>query len=338
MPEVVGEYIDRLCTVEMRMAGLPRGTIHRFYEAARAHYGRPLTLLAAERLQAACREGGTVLIGTGVGAPPWLGQGETDGPLGAVSLALALAGAYGVVPIFVSEEPYIAHIVAPAHAAGLAVMDYEWARQRTYAAAVEVQSLDPEQGPRQAEELLERYQPRAIITVEKTGPNHHDVFHSVLGRGRPSRPTYFDLVVEKARAQGVLSVGVGDGGNEIGYGVIRDAVRELTPYGATCQCPCGGGIATVVETDVLVVAAVSNWGAYGVAACLAFLERNPALLHDEETERRMLEACTAAGGGDGALGRPLLMVDGIPLNAQQGIINLLHALVDNALFTLDRQF
>ena len=35
MPEIIGENVDRLCTVEMRPQGMPRGKIHRLYEAAR---------------------------------------------------------------------------------------------------------------------------------------------------------------------------------------------------------------------------------------------------------------------------------------------------------------
>ncbi len=39
----------------------------------------------------------------------------------------------------------------------------------------------------------------------------------------------------------------------------------------------GTGMATVVETDVLVVAAASNWGTYGTCAALAYLAGNPDL-------------------------------------------------------------
>jgi len=35
MPEIIGEYVDRLCSVEMRPKGMPRGTMHLLYEAAR---------------------------------------------------------------------------------------------------------------------------------------------------------------------------------------------------------------------------------------------------------------------------------------------------------------
>ena len=51
--------------------------------------------------------------------------------------------------------------------------------------------------------------------------------------------------------------------------VIKDAVRRYVPFGERCQCPCGGGIAPEQPVDALVVASVSNWGAYGIAAAVS---------------------------------------------------------------------
>ena len=50
----------------------------------------------------------------------------------------------------------------------------------------------------------------------------------------------------------------------------------------------GGGVATVCATDIFVAASISNWGMYGVAAMLAFLVEDVNIMHDEETERRMI--------------------------------------------------
>lgn len=68
---------------------------------------------------------------------------------------------------------------------------------------------------------------------------------------------------EAARQRGVLTIGVGDPGNEIGMGAIADTVKRLLPYGAECQCSCAGGVADATEVDVVVPGTCSNWGAYG---------------------------------------------------------------------------
>ena len=99
MPEIIGENIDRLCTVEMRPQGMPRGKIHRLYEAARRKQnGRPLTLLAAEKLRAALKPGDYVILATGAGVPPWMPAGETDGPVGIAALGRALVMGLGARP------------------------------------------------------------------------------------------------------------------------------------------------------------------------------------------------------------------------------------------------
>ena len=62
----------------------------------------------------------------------------------------------------------------------------------------------------------------------------------------------------------------------------------------------------------LVVAGVSNWGAYGVVAELARLAGRP-LLHTAEEEQAMVRACVDAGAVDGLTRRAEPTVDGLPL-------------------------
>jgi hypothetical protein len=187
--------------------------------------------------------------------------------------------------------------------------------------------------------LLDEYQPQAVIAVEKLGPNKKGVFHSVTGVSIPAdSQSHVQRVIEEAKNRGALTIGIGDGGNEIGYGLITEEVGRIQTYGDHCRCACGAGIATVVATDVLVSAAVSNWGAYGVAACMAYLLRNPDLLHDEHSEYRMLDAAVRAGAVDGAYGTQSLSVDGIACRTQQAVITMLHSIVESGLEEISRSF
>src|SRR5436305_15028614 len=112
MPEIIGEYVDRLVNVEMRMNGLPRGKAHLLYDAARRKQNGPLTALAARRLRDEVGRNDFVFILTGAGLLPWLPNGETDGPLGAASLARALSRGLGAHPVYISEERNLAPVVA----------------------------------------------------------------------------------------------------------------------------------------------------------------------------------------------------------------------------------
>ena len=121
-----------------------------------------------------------------------------------------------------------------------------------------------------------------------------------------------------------MTIGIGDGGNEIGWGIVADVIREKIPYGDQCVCGCGGGFGDVTETDVCVAASVSNWGAYGVIASLSALLGNPEVLQDTKIEARMLRECVDAGGVDGISSLPKPWVDGMPEEVDYSIVTLLH--------------
>ncbi|MBI4278268.1 MAG: DUF4392 domain-containing protein, partial [Armatimonadetes bacterium] len=140
---------------------------------------------------------------------------------------------------------------------------------------------------------------------------------------------------DEAARRGIATVGIGDGGNEIGFGLIHDTVREVLPAGAKCVCPCGGGTAARVATDVLVVAAISNWGGYGVATNIAFMLKKPQVMVTADTVERMLRNCVEAGALDGVFARPMLSDDGVPLAASRALADTLTTLVGVALSEVD---
>lgn len=341
MAEIVAEYIDRLCTIEMRSQGnLPRGVTHRLYEVARAaQQAGPLTLLAATALRSRLVPGCRVFLVTGAGGPPHVPHGETDGPPGVVALARSLALGLAVIPVFVLEERHVPPVVAAAAAAGLPILGSSRPETAQSAATVAHFPCGVEEGRATARALFHELRPEAVVFVEKLGPNHKGVVHSVTGYHRdPATIGSAFWMAEEARARGVLTIGVGDNGNEIGFGKIQGAVQEILPDGRKCRCSCDGGIACAVETDILVVSAISNWGAYGISACLALLAGDPSLLHDEHVERMMLEACAREGAVDGALGSATPGVDGAPMDVHIAFVTMLRWIVSSGLRTISRPF
>ncbi len=159
--------------------------------------------------------------------------------------------------------------------------------------------------------------------------------HGATGISRDPEQSKTQYLFEHAAARNIATIGIGDGGNEIGFGLIADDVRRVLGDADQCQCPCQGGTACQVATDVLVVAAISNWGGYGVAANLAYQLEKPELLIDADTVERMLTNCVEAGAVDGLSNLPILSDDGVPLLAHRACIDILTTFISIASSTVD---
>ncbi|HEX5506241.1 MAG TPA: glutamate cyclase domain-containing protein, partial [Thermomicrobiales bacterium] len=152
------------------------------------------------------------------------------------------------------------------------------------------------------------------------------IYHNARGVDFGMGRARIDYVFDEARRRGIPTVAVGDGGNEIGMGLIPAAIRRHVPFGDRCACGCGGGIGAVTAADVLVTAAVSNWGCYAIVACLAALLGRPDLLHTPEREEALLRRGVELGLINSPAGRVDPDVDAIPLACHVAVTTLLHEL------------
>jgi hypothetical protein len=152
------------------------------------------------------------------------------------------------------------------------------------------------------------------VAVEKPGRSADGSHRNMSGEPVSQHVVAVDALFEGARDRGVPTVAVGDGGNEIGMGLVQSAVHEHVDYGET--------IASVTPVDHLVVAGVSNWGAYGIVAALSLLA-GEALLHTGGIERRLLAASLDAGCVDGVRGESVRSVDGIPSAVHEAVVDVL---------------
>lgn len=333
--EAVAEDIDRLITIDINR----RGVIQALYQAARKKIKRPLVLASAEALAKDISPGSVVFIATGWPDRPWISSkiGELDGPPGAALLARSLHHILGAVPFFLIEEELQHAMKATARAVGFAVLppDQAIAAYRSsaplHAASVLGFPTEISQAITESQRLISTYHPTAMIAIEKGSANEKGIIHNARGMDTTACMAKVDELVKESHRAGIITIGIGDGGNEIGMGLIAGAIRAHVPYGARCACPCGAGIAPSVCTDMLVTASVSNWGAYGVAACLAVLKGQVDGLHDEEVERRTLREAADAGLIDGNTGYVDPGADGIPARTHAAMITVLRQLVINAI-------
>lgn len=328
----VGDVIDRLMSVDVS----GRGFIAKAYPLARQRAGAPLVQVAGDSLLKAIgdRKGAVVFIMTGAtslrpGLDPHIG--ETDGPAGAVALARTLALACGVAPILLTDPGQGGMLSRAARSLGLYSLSPDavilQASQTTHAAAVAVLEVaaSETQADLQAAQWMESYSPVAAIAIEKASPNEKGVFHNSSKLDTTPGKARAEKVFQRMREAGVLTVGIGDGGNEIGMGAIREELAVCFPDLTRCECPCGGGILASEPADCLITAAVSNWGGYALAAYLAQVKGMPYAAHSAERERRLLEGCADAGYMD-LNGMCTPGADAMPSEVHQAFVKLLSVL------------
>jgi hypothetical protein len=307
---------------------MPHDTITPLYEAARAEGGgEPLTLRAAAGLVSKVHAGDTVFIITGAGSGELIPQGENDGPVGAAVLARAVMLGLGATPIYVCEAHHVVPIQVASEAAGVPIRQLRVTQSSHGFGAIAVAPTDQERVGAWAEDLVTELKPTAIISIERLGPNRNGVIHGATGIAGWLPQVDLAPLFEVAASRGIFSIGIGDAGNEIGFGRIAETVRHVQPYGEKCQCPCGGGMATVVPTDVLVVAAVSNWGGYGIEAALSLLLNRPDLPHSAAQAERILLRCTEAGGIEAMQCTQTYSCDGIAGEGHVSMVRLLGEMV-----------
>lgn len=327
MPDIVGEAIDQLITIEAKNRGMPHNVLRPMYVAARRLVGdRPISMVAAERLKAALGPKDTVLVVTGAGYAPTMPKGESDGPPGAASLARILYKGLGAVPVFVCEQCHVEPIVASSHAAGLMVKSLEEARDWRLGATLEAAPLEQTGVTAWAADVLDRTKPKAVISAERLGPAVNGIIHSATAQPLqgPNSFVRFDVVdispvVTEAAKRGVMTIGIGDHGNELGFGAIREAVVKAMPKGEE--------LCTTVATDIVLPAMMSNWGCYGIEAALAFLLSRPDLVHTPAQEARILRACLDAGGLEAMFCTTEFFVDGLQGETSMACMQFLRDIV-----------
>jgi D-glutamate cyclase len=326
----IGENVDRLISVDV----LSYGVIDGLYQAARrTNQDAPLCLTAAALLRERVPPAATVVLTTGLILPGHHPYGETDGPIGVAVLARALAVGLSARILVVCDPELMAINAALLRTAELQVIDpgaliHEDGRHRAVA-AVAALPRENQAAAEAAAEWIDALEVAAVIAVEKPGANAAGVYHMVGGTDISAGVSKGQVLFAEARARGVLTIGVGDRGNELGMGPIAETARALLPFGRVCGCPCGGGVADETPADLAVVATVSNWGAYGIAACLAALLERSDLIQSPAMEAELFATARREGGVDGMTGRAALSADGIAMAVHQGVVRML-AEIDRA--------
>ena len=110
------------------------------------------------------------------------------------------------------------------------------------------------------------------------------------------------------------TVGIGDGGNEIGMGNVAS---EITTVPSLVEHPC------VTTTTRLLISSVSNWGGYGLVTALS-VRQGKNLLPSVEEEKEIVKRMVDMGAVDGITTKAEYRVDGFTLEENSQALMRLH--------------
>ncbi|RLA09872.1 MAG: DUF4392 domain-containing protein [Gammaproteobacteria bacterium] len=223
---------------------------------------------------------GHVFIGTGF---PVVDTFETDGPVGSIALYDALES-LGATPIIVCGRPLSAAL-------------------STQYRVHEIRVGDHDKREHEALEAMEKFQPQAIVSIERPGQAADGGYYNMRGENISPRTACFDSFMNLSDCP---TIAIGDGGNEIGMGNVSDALKDLNIVPAATSC------------DELIVADVSNWGAYGIISFLSLWHGGDLL--KEINPLGILKYISELGSVDGVTRINQLTEDGLPVSEGESIL------------------
>lgn len=246
------------------------------------------------------------------------GRAETDGPLGALFLVRAWMP-LGIQVILVTDPCHCQSLRTGLRACG-------WEHQVPVLALPCTEDFLP---PLTHCIALERVGPTHTLASLRAHPettsddldrficdvpeDRRDRCYTMSGRDITEWTTSSHHLFEGTSSQGtnqIHTIGIGDGGNEIGMGKLPWAVIAR-------NIPRGEQIACRVPTDELILAGVSNWGAYALAVGVSLVRGVPLddTLFDPDNEHQLLEVLVREGQLiDGVTGQSTATVDALPFD------------------------
>jgi hypothetical protein len=235
------------------------------------------------------------------GSPP---AAETDGPVGAALLAKGL-GEVGVSCRIATDTLCRSACAAAVRGAGLPSLAVD---------ATDVADVI---------ETWRRSEITHAISIERCGRSSDGAPRNMRGLDISSYTAPLD---ELFMAGPWETIAIGDGGNEIGMGALpHELIARYIDHGATIAC--------VTPAQHLIVAGVSNWGAYALLSALAVLRadwrKKMLACLDPELDRAVLEAIVEHGPAvDGVSRARAMTVDNLDIVVHHNKLREIRSLVE----------
>ncbi len=229
---------------------------------------------------------------------------ETDGPCGAIAIANAAASLSKKVTIVTDKYEYT--IVQTGVLAS------------SFPNMIKVIPLNT---TKDIDTFIKKIEPNScVVSIERLGRAIDNKYYSMSGTDLSLYTAPLDEIVLKSKDKDIKTIGIGDGGNEIGMGNRYNDIVEFVSHGKT--------IATKVKADVLITAGVSNWAGYALAFALQILNPTKKVVTPTvESARKVLDGIVSVGSVDGVTSENIDSVDGFPFNTHADIIRTMRIIM-----------
>ena len=162
-----------------------------------------------------------------------------------------------------------------------------------------------------ANDLIKSYDPQLLISIERAGLSFDGKYRNFRGIDFSDYNAKVDYLFEQLPN----SIGIGDGGNEIGMGNYKKEILDLGIYSNP----------SVITTTENIIASTSNWGAFGLIAGIS-KKIGKNLLPSVEEGKMMIEKTVELGAVEGMSGESKPWVDGRSIEEDQICLRDLNSL------------
>ena len=215
---------------------------------------------------------------------------ETDGPPGAFSIGNAITKLGGEIIYLIESH----------------TKDFIGKDQKT----IVFPNTTKEKSVEFAKTIIKDYKPSALISIERCGITENNRYLNISRQDISNYNAYIDVLFDLHNN----TIGIGDGGNEIGMGNLHDQIVDISGL------PDNPSTTTVSH---LIISSCSNWGSYGLIAAISkIVGKN--LLPSVEQGKKYIRKLVDNGAVEGMSGKKYYGVDGRNLDDDSVCLQRLH--------------
>ena len=237
---------------------------------------------------------GTIFIITGFYIV-YANASETDGPVGAIAISRALKK-LGYKVVFITDK-WSFNVMK-----GLLDSEDE---------LVNFPVTNHASSESFSKNLLLKYSPSVVLSIERASLVKDGTYRNWKGQDISDYNAKLDYLFDQSQ----YSIGIGDGGNEIGMGNLSEQIKKIKGLPDNPSS---------TNVNNLIIASCSNWGGFGLVAALSVLVKQNLLISADEAKKLIIKSVDL-GAVEGLTGKSDYAVDGRDLEDDSVCIVQLHA-------------